>query len=131
MPKGFSYLEALLGLLLLSSALLGAYGGVLKALSASHQSILYLQQQMLFTDLYQSSLQHSSRCDASCALPNPAWQQSLIELQLALPQVEFHSCENPKRISWYSPAPQSRYAAFSACVPGDNQGQEVTYGAGF
>jgi len=125
MPKGMSYFEALLGLLLLSSALLGAFSGVLKALSSSHQSITYLQQQMLLTDLYQSSLQHSSRCETACDAPNPAWQFSLTELQSVSPNTEFHICLNPLRISWYTQFPNPRYTAFSACQQGDNQGQEV------
>ncbi|HAT42072.1 MAG TPA: hypothetical protein DCS87_10165 [Rheinheimera sp.] len=130
MPKGFSYFEALLGMLLLSSVLVGAYSGVLKALQSSHQSLSYLQQQMLLTDLFQSSLQQSSRCDGACDIPNPAWQLSLTAMQLAMPATEFHVCHASTRISWYAEHPDPRYATFASCQLGDNQGQEVSHGSG-
>lgn len=130
MPKGISYLSALLGLLLLSSALLGAFSCVLKALSMSHQSVAALRQQMLLTDLYQSSLQQSNRCDEPCTVPNPAWQHALTELQTAMPTTEFHLCDSPKRLSWFAAQPNPRLATAHVCVPSDNQAQEIANDSG-
>lgn len=125
MPKGISYLEALLGLLLLSSALLSAFAGVLKALSFSQHAVANVQQQMLLTDLYQSSLQRSSRCDDVCNRPNPAWQQAFVELQLAMPHLQFHLCDHPHRLSWYVEQPDPQYTPNAPCQLGDNQALEV------
>ncbi len=122
MTQGFSLIEALLALLLLSCGLLFACTGVIKGLQQSQQAMLQVQLEMALTDLWHSHAAHKPNDPPA----SPSVLAAMAALQRANPSYQFHLCQQHRVMSWSSARPLTKFRASVVCQANDNQAVELS-----